>query len=139
MMRFHTQKFEGIAEKAAQARALVKFLADSKIKPDYYTESLRGRRSAGWPTSNFGTTGLSLHKLHRSIKISDFAFKHFMSLLDGTRDVETLSAEMTAFRKSSVSKSQMGDSIEPGALEGNMKQGIENTLASLMRAGMLVR
>jgi SAM-dependent methyltransferase/methyltransferase-like protein len=78
-------------------------------------------------------------QLHRSIKITDFAFKHFMSLLDGTRDVETLSAEMTAFRKSSVSKSQMGDSIEPGALEGNMKQGIENTLASLMRAGVLVR
>jgi methyltransferase-like protein len=77
-------------------------------------------------------------QLHRSMKITDFAFKHFMSLLDGTRDVETLSAEMIAFKESRVSNSQEGDSIEPGTLEANMKQGIENTLAALMRAGMLV-
>ena len=72
------------------------------------------------------------------MKITDFALKHFMSLLDGTRDVETLSAEMVAFTESRVSNSQEGGSIEPGTLEANMKQGIENTLAALMRAGMLV-
>jgi hypothetical protein len=72
------------------------------------------------------------------MKITNFAFKHFMSLLDGTRDVETLSAEMIAFTESRVSNSQEGDAIEPDTLEANMKQGIENTLAALMRAGMLV-
>jgi methyltransferase-like protein len=77
-------------------------------------------------------------QLHRSMKINDFRFKHFMSLLDGTRDVETLSAEMVAFTKSRVANSQEEDSLEPGTLEANMKQGIENTLAALMRAGMLV-
>jgi methyltransferase-like protein len=41
MMRFHTQKFDGVAEKATQARALVKFMAESRIKPDYYTETFR--------------------------------------------------------------------------------------------------
>ena len=77
-------------------------------------------------------------QLHRSMKITNFAFKHFMSLLDGTRDVETLSAEMIAFTESRVSNSQEGDALEPDTLEANMKQGIENTLAALMRAGMLV-
>ena len=41
MMRFHTQKFEGVLEKAIQARALVKFMAESRTKPDYYTEAFR--------------------------------------------------------------------------------------------------
>jgi hypothetical protein len=77
-------------------------------------------------------------QLHRSMKITDFAVKHFMSLLDGTRDVETLSAEMIAFTESRVSNSQEGDSIEPGTLEANVKERIENTLVALMRAGMLV-
>lgn len=77
-------------------------------------------------------------QLHRSMTITDSALKHFMSLLDGTRDVETLSAEMIAFTESRAPNSQEGDSIEPGALKANMKQGIENNLAALMRAGMLV-
>jgi hypothetical protein len=45
---------------------------------------------------------------------------------------------MLAFTESRVPNSQEGASIEPGTLEANMKQGIENTLAALMRAGMLV-
>jgi hypothetical protein len=45
---------------------------------------------------------------------------------------------MIAFTKSRVANSQEEDSLEPGTLEANMKQGIENTLAALMRAGMLV-
>ena len=43
MMCFHAQKFQGTAEKAAQSRALVKFIADSRIKPDYYTEVFRAQ------------------------------------------------------------------------------------------------
>ena len=77
-------------------------------------------------------------QLHRSMKITDFAVKHFMSLLDGTRDVGTLAAEMIAFTESRISNSQEGDSIGTGTLEANVKERIENTLVALMRAGMLV-
>jgi methyltransferase-like protein len=77
-------------------------------------------------------------QLHRSMKIPDFALKHFMSLLDGTRDIETLSAEMIALTESRVSKSQEGEPIEKGTLEANVKQCTENNLVALMRAGMLV-
>jgi len=77
-------------------------------------------------------------QLHRSMKIPNFASSHFMSLLDGSRDLETLSAEMIAFTASHVANSQAGEPVEKGTLEANVKQCIENNLVSLMRAGMLV-
>ena len=45
-----------------------------------------------------------------------------MSLLDGTRDLDALSAEMIAFTESHVANSQEGDPIEEGTLEANIKR-----------------
>lgn len=41
MMRFHAARFEEPAEKIGQARALLKFLAESQVTPDYYAEAVR--------------------------------------------------------------------------------------------------
>ena len=43
MMRFHTQNFETVDEKVRQARSLIKFLAESRPKTNYYVESLRAQ------------------------------------------------------------------------------------------------
>jgi methyltransferase-like protein len=41
MMRFHTKPFESVTEKVGNARGLLKFLAESRPKPDYYVEAIR--------------------------------------------------------------------------------------------------
>jgi SAM-dependent methyltransferase len=43
IMRFHTQNFDTVQEKARQGRALIKFLAESRPKTNYYVESLRAQ------------------------------------------------------------------------------------------------
>jgi SAM-dependent methyltransferase/methyltransferase-like protein len=77
-------------------------------------------------------------QLHQSMKIPDYAGRHFMSLLDGSRDLETLSGEMISFTASHVPNSQEGEPVEKGVLETNLRERVENNLKSLMRAGMLV-
>jgi SAM-dependent methyltransferase len=42
MMRFHVSAFDSIEDKLGQARGLLKFLSESRIKPDYYIEAIRG-------------------------------------------------------------------------------------------------
>lgn len=44
-MRFHTQNFDTVQEKVRQARSLIKFLAESRPKTNYYVESLRRCRT----------------------------------------------------------------------------------------------
>ena len=41
MMRFHVSAFESVEDKIGQARGLLKFLSESRIKPDYYVEAIR--------------------------------------------------------------------------------------------------
>ncbi len=43
MMRFHTAGFEDPMEKVGQARGLLKFLAESTPKPDYYVAAIRAQ------------------------------------------------------------------------------------------------
>ena len=43
MMRFHTARFEDPIEKVGQARGLLKFLAESTPKPDYYVAAIRAQ------------------------------------------------------------------------------------------------
>jgi methyltransferase-like protein/SAM-dependent methyltransferase len=40
MMRFHASAFESFEDKLGQARGLLKFLSESRIKPDYYVEAI---------------------------------------------------------------------------------------------------
>ena len=42
MMRFHASAFDSVEDKLGQARGLLKFLSESRIKPDYYMEAIRG-------------------------------------------------------------------------------------------------
>jgi methyltransferase-like protein len=42
MMRFHVSAFDRVEDKLGQARGLLKFLSESRIKPDYYIEAIRG-------------------------------------------------------------------------------------------------
>ena len=57
IIRFHTRHFESIADKVGQARGLLKFLAESRPKPDYYTDSIR-------------------RQLERTLKYDDESFFH---------------------------------------------------------------
>jgi methyltransferase-like protein len=41
MMRFHASAFESFEDKLGQARGLLKFVSESRIKPDYYIEAIR--------------------------------------------------------------------------------------------------
>jgi methyltransferase-like protein/2-polyprenyl-3-methyl-5-hydroxy-6-metoxy-1,4-benzoquinol methylase len=77
-------------------------------------------------------------QLHRSMKSPDAASKHFMSLLDGTRDHETLAAEMIAFARSTQSNLEEVKAVKKNSLEIDVKERIKNNLKLLMRAGMLV-
>ncbi|MBV8378714.1 MAG: methyltransferase regulatory domain-containing protein [Verrucomicrobia bacterium] len=43
MMRFHTAGFEDPVDKVGQARGLLKFLAESTPKPDYYVAAIRAQ------------------------------------------------------------------------------------------------
>jgi methyltransferase-like protein len=43
LMRFHTRIFESVSEKAGHARGVLKFLAESKPKSDYYVETIRAQ------------------------------------------------------------------------------------------------
>jgi methyltransferase-like protein/SAM-dependent methyltransferase len=43
MIRFHTAGFEDPSEKVGQARGLLKFLAESTPKPDYYVAAIRSQ------------------------------------------------------------------------------------------------
>jgi methyltransferase-like protein len=78
-------------------------------------------------------------QLHMSMKIADATGKHFMSLLDGTRDLETLTAEMIAFTKLNESNLEEAKPDEESSLGASVKERIKNNLVSLMRAGMFVR
>ena len=42
MMRFHASAFDSVEDKLGQARGLLKFLSESRIKPDYYIEAIHG-------------------------------------------------------------------------------------------------
>jgi methyltransferase-like protein/trans-aconitate methyltransferase len=57
MMRFHTACFEDPKEKVGQARGLLKFLAESKPKPDYDVDAIRAQ-------------------FNRTVKYADEAFFH---------------------------------------------------------------
>jgi methyltransferase-like protein/SAM-dependent methyltransferase len=57
MMRFHVSVYESPEERVGQARGLLKFLSESRVKPDYYVEAIRA-------------------ELERVVKYSDPAFFH---------------------------------------------------------------
>jgi methyltransferase-like protein/trans-aconitate methyltransferase len=57
MMRFHTACFEDPVEVVGQARGLLKFLAQSKVKPDYYVAAIQAQ-------------------FERTLKYTDEAFFH---------------------------------------------------------------
>jgi SAM-dependent methyltransferase/methyltransferase-like protein len=83
--------------------------------------------------------GISLSsQLHRSIKPPDVASKHFMSLLDGTRDIDALAAEMIAFTTLPRAQTEGERPAEDPTLEAGVKERVKNNLTYLMRGGMLV-
>jgi SAM-dependent methyltransferase len=77
-------------------------------------------------------------QLHASMKVPDAAGRHFLSLLDGTRDVEALAAEMIAFTRSSGQDLLPGETDDRENLEEKVRQRVKNNLVSLMRGGMFV-
>jgi methyltransferase-like protein len=83
--------------------------------------------------------GISIStQLHRSMKLPDAASKHFLSLLDGTRDIEVLAAEMIAFARLARAQSEGGRPAEDAGLEAGIKERVKSNLVYLMRGGMLV-
>src|SRR5262245_4696840 len=77
-------------------------------------------------------------QLHRSMKLPDAASKHFLSLLDGTRDLDALTAEMIAFITSARAETEGEKPAEDAGMEAGVKERVKNNLVSLMRSGMLV-
>lgn len=77
-------------------------------------------------------------QLHASMKVPDRTGRYFLSLLDGTRDLEALAAEMIAFAKSIGQTLLPSDTDDEGSLEEKVRQRVKNNLVSLMRAGMLI-
>jgi SAM-dependent methyltransferase len=77
-------------------------------------------------------------QLHRSIRLPDTPSKHFLSLLDGTRDLDALAAEMIAFIRPAPTQSEEGSHAEDAGPEAGTKERVKNNLVSLMRSGMLV-
>jgi SAM-dependent methyltransferase len=83
--------------------------------------------------------GISIStQLHRSIKIPDAASEHFLSLLDGTRDLDTLATEMIAFTRLARAQTEGERPYEDAGLEAGIKERVKNNLTHLMRGGMLV-
>jgi SAM-dependent methyltransferase len=77
-------------------------------------------------------------QLHRSITLPDAPSKHFLSLLDGTRDLDALAAEMIAFTRLAETRSEGERDPEDASLEAGVKERVKSNLVSLMRAAMLV-
>ena len=77
-------------------------------------------------------------QLHRSMKLPDAASKHFLSLLDGTRDLDALTAGMIAFITSARAQTEGERPAENAGMEAGVKERVKNNLVSLMRSGMLV-
>jgi SAM-dependent methyltransferase len=77
-------------------------------------------------------------QLHRSMKIPDAASKHFLSLLDGTRDLDALASEMIAFTTLARAQTEGKRPAEDAALEAGVKERVKSNLGHLMRGGMLV-
>jgi hypothetical protein len=77
-------------------------------------------------------------QLHASMKVPDAAGRHFLTLLDGTRDVETLAAEMIALTRSKGQDLLPSETDDKESLEEKVRQRVKNNLVSLMRAGMFV-
>jgi SAM-dependent methyltransferase len=83
--------------------------------------------------------GISIStQLHRSMKIPDAASKHFLSLLDGTHDLDALAAKMIAFITLARAQTEGEMPAEDATLEAGVKERVENNLTYLMRGGMLV-
>jgi hypothetical protein len=83
--------------------------------------------------------GISIStQLHRSMKIPDAASEHFLSLLDGTRDLDTLATEMIAFTRLARAQTEGERPDEDAGLEAGIKERVKNNLTYLMRGGMLV-
>jgi methyltransferase-like protein len=61
MMRFHTSGIEDLTDKTGQARGLLKLLAESKSKPDYYVDAIRAQfdRLVKYPDEAFFHDDLS--------------------------------------------------------------------------------
>jgi SAM-dependent methyltransferase len=55
MMRFQASCFETPAEKIGQARGLLKFISESRVKSDYYVEAIRAEfdRTVDYPDAGF--------------------------------------------------------------------------------------
>ena len=77
-------------------------------------------------------------QLHRSMKIPDAASARFLSLLDGTRDLNALATEMIAFTRLARTQSEGEGPAEDADLETGVRERVKNNLVSLMRTGMLV-
>jgi hypothetical protein len=72
------------------------------------------------------------------MKLPDAASKHFLSLLDGRRDLDALTAEMIAFITSARAQTEGERPSEDSGIEAGVKERVKNNLVSLMRSGMLV-
>src|SRR5262249_14123203 len=77
-------------------------------------------------------------QLHASMKVPDAAGRHFLSLLDGTHDLQALAAEMIAYTQSSAQNLLPNETDGKENLEEKVRERVKNNLVSLMRAGMLV-
>jgi methyltransferase-like protein len=78
MMRFHTIHTEDLSEKVGQARGLLKFLAESKPKPDYYTSAIKEQfeRTVKYPDEAF---------FHDDLSEVNQPFYFFEFMADATR------------------------------------------------------
>ncbi|MHC2336571.1 methyltransferase regulatory domain-containing protein [Bradyrhizobium sp. USDA 4454] len=85
------------------------------------------------------TGSLVTNLLHQTVQLDDDRTRHFLQLLDGSRTLEQIAAEMTETFGPAIEVKQMDDAGRPAEpLLLSTRQGVDRSLATVGKLGLLV-
>ena len=97
MMRFHTRIFESVSEKAGHARGLLKFLAESRPKSDYYVETIRAQLGRVFQHTDEGLFHDDLNPINQPFYFHEFISQAQRHDLQFVGEAEPNDLDLTQF------------------------------------------
>jgi methyltransferase-like protein len=97
MMRFHTRIFESVSEKAGRARGLLKFLAESRPKADYYVETIRNQLERVFQHTDEGLFHDDLNPINQPFYFHEFISQAERHGLQFVGEAEPNDLDLTEF------------------------------------------
>jgi hypothetical protein len=97
MMRFHTRIFESVSEKAGRARGLLKFLAESRPKADYYVETIRAQLERALQHTDEGLFHDDLNPINQPFYFHEFISQAERHGLQFVGEAEPNDLDLTQF------------------------------------------